>query len=206
VGLDGWDRGGTWDGPWSQCNGTVERSAVPASETNVDRSQKAEVVSEFRQRLEDVSLVVVTRQSGLTVAESTELRRRMRQAGAQYKVTKNRLARLALDGSKFTDLAPLLKGPTGMASSKDPVAAAKVAVEFAKTNEKMEIVGGVLDGKLLDADGVKALATLPSLDELRARLVGMLQTPATRIAVVLQAPASQVARVLGAYASKGEAA
>jgi large subunit ribosomal protein L10 len=206
VGLDGWDRGGTWDGPWSQCNGTAERSAVLASETNVDRSQKAEVVSEFRQRLQDVSLVVVTRQSGLTVAESTELRRRMRQAGAHYKVTKNRLARLALDGSKFTDLAPLLKGPTGMASSKDPVAAAKVAVEFAKTNDKMQIVGGVLDGKLLDADGVKALATLPSLDELRGKLVGMLQTPATRIAMVLQAPAGQVARVLGAYASKGEAA
>jgi large subunit ribosomal protein L10 len=179
---------------------------APASETNVDRSQKAEVVSEFRQRLQDVSLVVVTRQSGLTVAESTELRRRMRQAGAQYKVTKNRLARLALDGSKFTDLGPLLKGPTGMASSKDPVAAAKIAVEFAKTNEKMEIVGGVLDGKFLDANSVKELASLPSLDELRGKLVGMLQTPATRIAMVLQAPAGQVARVLGAYASKGEAA
>jgi len=193
-------------GPGPSATAPWKVSAVPASETNVDRSQKAEVVSEFRQRLQDVSLVVVTRQSGLTVAESTELRRRMRQAGAQYKVTKNRLARLALDGSKFTDLAPLLKGPTGMASSKDPVAAAKVAVEFAKTNEKMEIVGGVLDGKLLDADGVKALATLPSLDELRAKLVGMLQTPATRIAMVLQAPAGQVARVLGAYANKGEAA
>jgi large subunit ribosomal protein L10 len=172
----------------------------------VDRSQKADVVSSLRQRLTEVNLVVVTRQSGLTVAESTELRRRMRQAGAHYKVTKNRLARLALDGSKFTDLGPLLKGPTGMASSKDPIAAAKVAVEYAKANEKMEIVGGVLDGKFLDADSVKALAALPSLDELRAKLVRMFQTPATRIAVVLQAPASQVARVLSAYASKSEAA
>jgi large subunit ribosomal protein L10 len=179
---------------------------VLASETNVDRSQKADVVSSLRQRLTEVNLVVVTRQSGLTVAESTELRRRMRQAGAQYKVTKNRLARLALDGSKFMDLAPLLKGPTGMASSKDPIAAAKVAVDFAKTNEKVEIVGGVLDGKFLDVDSVKALAALPSLNELRAKLVGMFQTPATRIAVVLQAPASQVARVLSAYASKSEAA
>lgn len=172
----------------------------------MDRSQKADVISSLRQRLTEVDLVVVTRQSGLTVAESTELRRKMHQAGAHYKVTKNRLARLALDGSKFTDLGPLLKGPTGMASSKDPVAAAKVAVDFAKTNEKMEIVGGVLDGKLLDADGIKALATLPSLDELRAKLVGMFQTPATRIATVLSAPAGQIARVLGAYAKKGEAA
>jgi len=180
--------------------------AAFASETNVDRSQKAEVVASVRQRLAEVSLVVVTRQSGLTVAESTELRRKMLQAGAHYKVTKNRLARLALDGSKFADIGPLLKGPTAMASSKDPVAAAKVAVEFAKTNEKMEIVGGVLDGQLLDADGIKALASLPSLDELRAKLVGMLQTPATRIATVLSAPASQIARVLSAYASKGEAA
>jgi len=193
-------------GPGPSATAPQECSSASASETNVDRSQKADVVSSLRQRLTEVNLVVVTRQSGLTVAESTELRRRMSQAGAHYKVTKNRLARLALDGSKFTDLAPLLKGPTGMASSKDPVAAAKVAVDFAKANEKMEIVGGVLDGKFLDADSVKALAALPSLNELRAKLVGMFQTPATRIAVVLQAPASQVARVLGAYASKSEAA
>jgi large subunit ribosomal protein L10 len=194
-------------GPWFQCNGVAGLfPSTPASETNVDRSQKAEVVESVRQRLSEVSLVVVTRQSGLTVAESTDLRRKMIQAGAHYKVTKNRLARLALDGSKFKDLGPLLKGPTAMASSKDPVAAAKVAVDFAKTNEKMQIVGGVLDGQLLDADGIKALASLPSLNELRGKLVGMLQTPATRIAMVLQAPAGQVARVLGAYASKGEAA
>ena len=207
VGLDGWDRGGTvgW-APVPVQRHRRNSSSVLASETNVDRSQKADVVSALRQRLTEVDLVVVTRQSGLTVAESTELRRRMRQAGAHYKVTKNRLARLALDGSKFTDLAPLLKGPTGMASSKDPVAAAKVAVDYAKTNEKVEIVGGVLDGKFLDVDSVKALAALPSLNELRGKIVGMLQTPATRIAMVLQAPAGQLARVFGAYASKGEAA
>ena len=193
-------------GPGPSATAPWNSSSVLASETNVDRSQKADVVSALRQRLTEVDLVVVTRQSGLTVAESTELRRRMRQAGAHYKVTKNRLARLALDGSKFTDLAPLLKGPTGMASSKDPVAAAKVAVDYAKTNEKVEIVGGVLDGKFLDVDSVKALAALPSLNELRGKIVGMLQTPATRIAMVLQAPAGQLARVLGAYASKGEAA
>jgi large subunit ribosomal protein L10 len=193
-------------GPGPSATALRTVSLALASETNVDRSQKADVVSSLRQRLTEVNLVVVTRQRGLTVAESTELRRRMRQAGAHYKVTKNRLARLALDGSKFTDLGPLLKGPTGMASSKDPVAAAKIAVEFAKTNEKMEIVGGVLDGKFLDANSVKELASLPSLDELRGKLVGMLQTPATRIAMVLQAPAGQVARVLGAYASQGEAA
>jgi len=172
----------------------------------VDRSQKEKLVSSLNGALSDTACLVITHQSGLTVAEVTMLRRRMREAGASFKVTKNRLARLALQGTKFEQLSPLFTGPTAIAYSKDPVAAAKVAVEFANTNDKLTIVGGALDAQRLDAAGVKALATMPSLDELRARLIGMLQTPATRIAVVLQAPGAQIARVLSAYAEKGEAA
>lgn len=172
----------------------------------MDRSEKSSLVSSLHERFGAATLVVITRQSGLTVAESTDLRRKMLKAGASYKVAKNRLTRLALEGTKFTGLAPMFTGPTAIATSSDPVAAAKVAVEFAKTNEKLEIVGGALNDKILDADGVKALATLPSLDTLRGKLLGMLQTPATRIAGVLQAPAGQLARVLRAKADKGEAA
>ena len=172
----------------------------------MDRSEKSSLVSSLRERFEGAALVVITRQSGLTVAESTDLRRKMLQAGASYKVTKNRLTRLALEGTQFTQLADLFTGPTAIATSKDPVAAAKVAVDYAKTNDKLEIVGGALNSQLLDADGVKALATLPSLDSLRGKLLGMIQTPATRIAGVLQAPAGQLARVLRAKADKGEAA
>jgi large subunit ribosomal protein L10 len=182
------------------------RFGAQASETIVDRSQKTALVSSLQERLNGAALVVITRQSGLTVAESSDLRRKMLKAGAGYKVAKNRLARLALEGTKFAELAPLFKGPTAIALSLDPVAAAKVAVEFAKTNEKLEIVGGALNEQVLDAAGIKALATLPSLDELRAKLLGMLQTPATRIASVLQAPGGQLARVLRAKADKGEAA
>jgi large subunit ribosomal protein L10 len=150
--------------------------------------------------------MVVTNQSGLTVAESSDLRRQMRDAGASFKVTKNRLARLALDGTKFADLSPLFKGPTAVALSEDPVAAAKVVVKFAKDNDKLVIVGGALDDQVLDIDRISALAALPSLDELRAMIVGMLSTPATRIARVLSAPGGQVARVVAAYSEKGEAA
>lgn len=172
----------------------------------MDRSEKSSLVSSLRERFDGATLVVVTRQSGLTVAESTDLRRKMLQAGASYKVTKNRLTRLALEGTQFTKLADLFTGPTAIATSTDPVAAAKVAVDFAKTNEKLTIVGGALNDQVLDADGIKALATLPSLDALRGKLLGMIQTPATRIAGVLQAPAGQLARVLRAKADKGEAA
>jgi large subunit ribosomal protein L10 len=172
----------------------------------VDRSQKEKLVASLHDALSDTVSVVVTHQSGLTVAEVTGLRRRMRDAGAGFKVTKNRLARLALKGTQFEGLSPLFTGPTAIAFSRDPVAAAKVAVEFANSNEKLVIVGGSLAGQPLNADGVKALATLPSLDELRARLIGMVQTPATRIAGVLQAPGGQIARVLAAHAEKGEAA
>ena len=150
-------------------------------------------------------MVVVTRNSGLAVAEVTELRRRMRAAGANFKVAKNRLTLLALDGTRFEGIKPMLVGPTALAWARDPVAVAKVAVEFAKTNEKLVLLGGALGTHTLDADGIKALAALPSLDQLRASLVGMISTPATRIAGVLQAPAAQLARVFGAYATKDEA-
>jgi large subunit ribosomal protein L10 len=151
-------------------------------------------------------MVVVTRPLGLTVAEATDLRRRMRAAGASYKVAKNRLATLALDGTQFDGIAPLMKGPTALAWSKDPVAVAKAAVEFARTNDKFVVLGGALGTQTLDAAGVKALSELPSLDQLRAKLLGMIQTPGTRIAGILQAPGGQLARVLAAYAKKDEEA
>jgi large subunit ribosomal protein L10 len=151
-------------------------------------------------------MVVVTRPLGLTVAEATDLRRRMRAAGATFKVAKNRLATLALDGTRFDGIAPLLKGPTALAWSKDPVAVAKAAVEFARTNDKFVVLGGALGSQTLDAAGVKALSELPSLDQLRAKLLGMIQTPGTRIAGILQAPGGQLARVLAAYAKKDEEA
>ena len=171
----------------------------------MDRSGKQKLVSEIQETLSDAQLVVITQQSGLTVAEVSDLRRKMRAAGAGYKVAKNRLAQLALKGTKYEGLEKLLKGPTAIAFSSDPIAAAKVAVTFANSNEKLTIVGGSMGADILGPDAVKALATLPSLDELRAKLVGMLQTPATRVATILQAPAGQLARVFGAYAKKGEA-
>ena len=169
----------------------------------MDRTQKAEFVASLASVFAETSMVVVTHNKGLTVTEATDLRRRMRAAGATYRVAKNRLAALALDGTRFDGIKPMLKGPTALAWSQDPVAVAKAAVEFARTNEKFVLLGGALGTQTLNAEGVKALAELPSLDELRARLVGMLQTPATRIAAVLQAPAGQLARVFGAYAKAG---
>lgn len=171
----------------------------------MDRTEKEELVTTFRQMFVDSAMVVVTHYSGMTVAEMTDLRGRMRKAGAEFKVTKNRLTRIALKDTSFNVLADLMTGPTGVAFSKDPVAAAKVAVNYAKTNEKLVILGGAFNGQLLDVKGVSTLAELPSLDELRARLVGMIQTPATRIAGILQAPAGQVARVIGAYGAKDAA-
>ena len=171
----------------------------------VDRTEKTEFVSALGQVFAETSMVVVTRNTGMTVTEVSELRRRMRASGSTYKVAKNRLAALALEGTRFDGIKPMLTGPTALAWSTDPVAVAKTAVEFAKTNEKFVVLGGALGTQTLNADGVKALAELPSLDALRARLVGMIQTPATRIAGVLQAPAGQLARVFGAYAKKDEA-
>jgi len=160
------------------------------------------MVAELHDIFGKASLVVVTQSSGMTVAESTDLRQKVRAAGAKFKVTKNRLARLALKDTKFSGLADRFKGPTAIAYSTDPVAAAKVVAAYAKTNQKLQIVAGCLDGGLLDAAGVDSLATLPSLDELRGRLIALLQTPATRLAVVSGAPASQLARVFGAYGKK----
>jgi large subunit ribosomal protein L10 len=175
-------------------------------ETNVDRNQKTELVASLHERFVNAGLVVVAHNQGLTVAEITALRQKVRDAGAGFKVTKNRLTRLALAGTKFESISDLFTGPTAIAYSKDPVAAAKVVVDFAKSNDKLVILGAGLGKDVLNAEGVKALATLPSLDELRGKLLGMLQTPATRIAGVLQAPGGQIARVIAAYAKKDEAA
>ncbi|MEZ0244324.1 MAG: 50S ribosomal protein L10 [Sphingomonas sp.] len=168
----------------------------------MDRAQKAEFVAELNRTFNEVGVVVVTRNLGLTVAQSSVLRTKMREAGATYKVSKNKLAKIALDGTDYLSLGDLLTGPVGLATSNDPVAAAKVAVEFAKTNDKFEIVGGAMGATALDADGIKALAQLPSLDELRAKIVGLLVAPATKLATITQAPAAQLARVLSAYAEK----
>ena len=173
----------------------------------MERAQKQQLVERLQQVLADTACVVVTHQSGLTVAEATQLRRQVRSAGAGFRVTKNRLARRALAGSAFEPLSPLFTGPTAIAFSRDPVAAAKVVVEFANRNDKLTIIGGGLAGRQIDAAGIRELASLPSLDELRGRLVGLLQTPAARLAIVLQAPAGQIARVLSAFAEqRGEAA
>ena len=170
----------------------------------LDRTQKEKAIAAVNRRVQDAALVVVTRHNGLTVAEVTDLRRKMRAAGAGFNVTKNRLARIALKGTKFENLDGFFKGPTAIAYSRDPVAAAKVATAYAKANEKLTILGASLGDQLLNPDGVQALAKLPSLDELRAGLIGMIKTPATRIAGVLQAPGGQLARVLAAYAKKDE--
>ena len=172
----------------------------------MDRTEKREFVASLAAVFADTSFVLVGRNNGLTVAEVSDLRRRMKGAGATYRVAKNRLALLALDGTRFHGLSPLLKGPTALAWSRDPVAVAKTAVEFARTNEKFVVLGGALWTQALNADGVKALAELPSLETLRAQLLGLIQTPATRIAGVLQAPGSQLARVFAAFAKKDEGA
>jgi large subunit ribosomal protein L10 len=168
----------------------------------LDRAQKQQVAESLRQDLADTVCVVITHQTGLTVDEVTQLRRQMRSAGASYRVTKNRLVKRALEGTQFEPLTPLFTGPTAIAFSRDPVAAAKVAVEYANHNNKLTIVGGGLSGQTLDANAVKALATLPSLDELRSKIIGLIQAPATKLAGLLQAPAGQLARVLAAYAEQ----
>ena len=168
----------------------------------MDRLEKANLVTELNASLATIGVVVVARNLGMTVAQSTDLRTKMREAGASYKVTKNNLAKLAIQGTPYESIGSMLTGPTAFATSTDPVAAAKVAVEFAKTNDKFELVGGAMGDTLLDVNGVKALATLPSLDELRAKILGLVQAPATKLVQIVQAPAGQLARVLGAYAAK----
>jgi large subunit ribosomal protein L10 len=171
----------------------------------LDRTEKQAFVASLATVFAETSMVVVTLNKGMTVADVTKLRRQMRAAGVTYKVAKNRLANLALEGTKFDGIKPLLKGPTALAWSRDAVAVAKAAVEFAKTNDKFVVLGGALGTHTLDADGIKALSELPSLDTLRAGLLGMLNTPATRIAGILQAPGGQIARVLAAFADKDKA-
>lgn len=169
----------------------------------MDRSQKEEMVAELNGVFQDASVIVVAEYSGLSVAEMTELRVKMHAAGANFKVTKNRLARLALDGTDYNSIGDLLKGPVGIAYSNDPVAAPKIASEFAKGNDKFILIGGAMGALELDVDGVKSLGSLPSLDELRGKLVGLIQAPATKVAGIVQAPASQLARVLAAKAAQG---
>ena len=164
----------------------------------MNRQEKAELIETLQTTLNDSTTVVVAHQVGMTVAESSDLRAKMREAGAGFKVTKNRIAKLALNDTPHTALGSLFTGPTAIGTSADPVAAAKVLVEYAKSNDKLTIVGGSMDGKSLDKAGVEALAKLPSLDELRGKLVGILQAPAAKLARVAQAPAGKVARVIKA--------
>lgn len=168
----------------------------------MDRSQKADAVAALTATFNEVGVVVVTRNLGMTVAQTTALRVKMREAGASFKVSKNSLAKLAIQDTDYAGIGDMLTGPVALATSVDPVAAAKIVVEFAKTNDKLEIVGGSMGSQVLDADGVKALASMPSLDELRAKLVGLVQAPATKIAQLATAPAAKLARVFGAYAKE----
>jgi large subunit ribosomal protein L10 len=168
----------------------------------VEKAKKAEVVEELKSVFTSSGSVVVAHYSGMTVAQLGDLRSRMRAAGASFKVAKNRLAVRALQGTAVEAISRLFKGPTGIAFSKDPVAASKVVVAYAKDNAKLIVLGGSVGTTMLDAEGVKALATLPSLDELRGKLIGLIQAPATKIAGILAAPAGQLARVIGAYSNK----
>ncbi len=168
----------------------------------MDRAEKREFVAEMKQTLSGAGSVVVAQYAGLSVAEMTELRSSMREAGGTVKVAKNRLVKLALEGTDAEHMGDLLTGPTLLAYAEDPVAAPKAASDFAKKNEKLVILGGAMGATNLDQNGVKSLASLPSLDELRGKLVAMISTPAQRIAVITSAPAGQVARVIGAYSSK----
>jgi large subunit ribosomal protein L10 len=171
----------------------------------VDKAAKRELVGTLNSVFSETSVVVVAHYAGLTVADMQKLRSQMKQAGASVKVAKNRIAKIALEGTDVASIGTLLKGPTLLAYSSDPVAAAKVAVDFAKTNDKLVILGGAMGKTALNVDGVKALATMPSLDELRAKLIGLIQAPATKIAQLSTAPAAKLARVFGAYAKRDAA-
>lgn len=168
----------------------------------MDRSQKADAVAQLAATFNQVGVVVVTRNLGMSVEQSTALRVKMREAGASFKVSKNSLAKLAIADTDYAGIGDMLTGPVALGTSVDPVAAAKVIVDFAKTNDKLEIVGGSLGSVVLDEAGVRSLATMPSLDEMRAKLIGLVQAPATKIAQVVVAPAGKLARVFGAYAKE----
>jgi len=172
----------------------------------MDRAQKREMVTFLKDVFANASSVVVVRNSGLDVSEMTSLRTQMREAGASLKVAKNRLARLALEGTEIQPLGDFLSGPSVLGYSDDPVAAARVLVKFAKKNDKIEVLGGAMGSLMLDINAVRELAELPSLDELRGKLVGLLQAPAGKLASITQAPAGQLARVFGAYGSQGDTA
>lgn len=180
--------------------------AAKRKELAVERAAKKEAVEQLNETFRSTGVAIVAHYSGLTVAQMQTLRKQMKQAGASVKVSKNRLAKIALEGTDVVAIGALLKGPTVIATSSDPVAAPKVAVEFAKTNENFVVLGGSMGKTVLDVNGVKALASLPSLDELRGKLVGLLVAPATKIAQLSTAPAAKLARVVQAHASKGEAA
>ncbi len=167
------------------------------------RAEKKAEITELNTRFNTDELVVLTHFNGLTVAQVTNLRRELRQNGASYKVTKNSLAKIALKGTQFEQITDMFTGPTGVATSKDAVAAAKVAYNFSKANEKLVILGGALGSKILSAKDVEALAKLPSLDELRSKLIGLLQAPASKMIGVLQAPAKAMVGVTKAYGEKG---
>jgi large subunit ribosomal protein L10 len=171
----------------------------------VERSEKQAFVTDMNAVFKATSVVVVAHYSGLTVAQMQDLRKQMRDAGASVRVTKNRLTKIALEGTDVASIGSLLKGPTLLAYSDDPVAAPKVAVAFAKANEKLVILGGAMGATALDPNGVSALATLPSLDELRAKIVGLVNAPGTKLAQLANAPAAKLARVFGAYANKDAA-
>ena len=171
----------------------------------MDRNEKEQAIGDLKKIFEESSLVLVLQQRGLTVTESTDLRSKMREQSSFFKVAKNRLAKIALKGTPCEQMIDLFSGPTAIAYSEDPVMPAKVAAEFAKTNNKLEICGGIMDGKLLDAQAVNALSKMPSLDELRGKIISVIQAPATRIACVLDAPVIGLARVFRAYGSSESA-
>lgn len=171
----------------------------------MERAEKQELVASLHETFSSAASVVVVHYDGLSVAEMTSLRSQLREKGASFKVTKNRLTRLALEGTQYEALSDLFTGPTAIGYADEPIAPAKGLVDFAKGNEKLRILGGGMDATVLDESGVKALADLPSLDELRGKLVGLLQAPAQKLASVSQAPASQLARVFGAYGAQDAA-
>ncbi len=172
----------------------------------MDRAEKREFVASMNEVFSNAGAVVVAHYSGITVSQMSQFRSQMKEAGGTVKVAKNRLAKLALEGTDAAHIQGLFEGQTLVCYSEDPVAAPKVAIEFAKTNDKLVILGGAMGATNLDPAGVKALASLPSLDELRGKIVGLVQAPASKIAQVVNAPAGQLARVFGAYAAKDEAA
>src|SRR6202012_176727 len=191
--------------------GVTRRSCLWAQAANrrelaVERAAKKDAVEALNGLFKTTSVAIVAHYSGLTVAQMQKLRMQMKQGGASVKVSKNRLAKIALEGTDVSSIRSLLKGPTVIATSNDPVAAPKVAIDFAKANEKFVIIGGSMGKTVLNVDGVKALAALPSLDELRGKIVGLIVAPATKLAQLANAPAGKLARVIQAHASKGEAA